>query len=557
MENSNNTSTTVAAAAKRMCTWKWPPCNKWMQNNGNKLCASHNTRFNNGERPRDPTTGADTATAVRTTTTTTTSADTSTATNTKKKKKKKEKKVHKGTSALKKRKKRAEDEQLMKNRASKRKEKAKKAKKGNHAADKKNVKERDDDDDNDTSTERRKRRKRGKKAAKKEEAKHQSTKKAARSSSPSSSSSSSSSSLSSSSSSSSSGSISSISSRESQKDENRKRGKNVKKTRKKRKDKSNKSDHEPDEQEAQNQRGAVVRQESRGLEENEITELVNRYLAPHSTQFQHGINGLDNRYQQQFGLLYNQLNQMQEQVNYLIAQQQNQHEQFSCATSSFGGSFTFDEETKQNDHRTQLRSDSNVEQSKPPAKSTATQSKPSAKSRSKSKISKDIKETSPKPIRSKTSNEDKSTATQCMPPAKSQSKSKISKDKKESSPKPRRSKTSDDDKTRVDYYKKFPDNKRGEPAAVDIGANAGLKNSNVVCYSNAILQCIANCFYLSDFSLSDNHPEFQLNHAFACLMNSMVKGGQSIDPSSFMKIFRPLFQPSDADEKEGMYNDFA
>jgi ubiquitin C-terminal hydrolase len=81
-----------------------------------------------------------------------------------------------------------------------------------------------------------------------------------------------------------------------------------------------------------------------------------------------------------------------------------------------------------------------------------------------------------------------------MPPAKSQSKSKISKDKKESSPKPRRSKTSDDDKTRVDYYKKFPDNKRGEAAAVDIGANAGLKNSNVVCYSNAILQCICKLF---------------------------------------------------------------
>ncbi len=71
-----------------------------------------------------------------------------------------------------------------------------------------------------------------------------------------------------SSSSSSSGSISSISSRESQTDESRKRGKNVKKTRKKREDKSNKSDHEPDE-EAQNQR-AVVRQESRGLEENTL-----------------------------------------------------------------------------------------------------------------------------------------------------------------------------------------------------------------------------------------------------------------------------------------------
>jgi len=51
----------------------------------------------------------------------------------------------------------------------------------------------------------------------------------------------------------------------------------VEKTSKKPEDKS-KSDHEPDE-EAQNQR-AVVRQESRGLQENEIAELVNRYLAP-------------------------------------------------------------------------------------------------------------------------------------------------------------------------------------------------------------------------------------------------------------------------------------
>jgi hypothetical protein len=116
MENSNNTSTTIPAAAKRMCTWTWPPCNKWMQNNGNKLCASHNKRFNNGERPGDPTTvaGADTAAAVRTTTTTTTSAETTTATNTKKKKKKNEKKAHNVGSALKKRKKRAEDEQFTK-----------------------------------------------------------------------------------------------------------------------------------------------------------------------------------------------------------------------------------------------------------------------------------------------------------------------------------------------------------------------------------------------------------------------------------------------------------
>ncbi len=170
----------------------------------------------------------------------------------------------------------------------------------------------------------------------------------------------------------------------------------MKKTRKKHEEKS-KSDHEPDE-EAQNQR-AVVRQESRGLEENEIAELMNRHVALHLTQFQHGlhthINGLNNRFQQHIGHLYNQLNQMQEEVTYLIGQQQHQHEQFSCA-ASLGGSFSpFDEETKQDDRGPQLRSDSNEEQSKPPAKSNATQSKPSAKSQSKSKISKDKEKTSP------------------------------------------------------------------------------------------------------------------------------------------------------------------
>ncbi len=112
--------------------------------------------------------------------------------------------------------------------------------------------------------------------------------------------------------------------------------------------------------------------------------------------------------------------------------------------------------------------------------------------------------------------------------AKSQSKSKISKDKEKTSPKPRRSKTGDEEKIKVSYYLTFPEQKRGEPAAV-VGANAGLKNSNVVCYSNAIFQCLASCICLSDFSPSENHTEFELNHAFACLMNSMVKGGQSID----------------------------
>ena len=91
MMNSNNTSPVAGAANKwRKCTWRWPPCDKWMQNNKNKQCASHNTRFNNGEHPWDPTTvaTANTAATVHTTTTTTTPADTTTTANTKKKKKK-------------------------------------------------------------------------------------------------------------------------------------------------------------------------------------------------------------------------------------------------------------------------------------------------------------------------------------------------------------------------------------------------------------------------------------------------------------------------------------
>jgi len=71
-------------------------------------------------------------------------------------------------------------------------------------------------------------------------------------------------------------------------------------------------------------------------------------------------------------------------------------------------------------------------------------------------------------------------------------------------------------------------------------------------------------YFFSDFSPSENHTEFALKYAFASLMNSMVEGKQSIDPSSFMNVFRSLFRPLvgeegkvNADEQEGMYYDFA
>jgi hypothetical protein len=84
------------------------------------------------------------------------------------------------------------------------------------------------------------------------------------------------------------------------------------------------SEHEPDEEEAQKQK-AVVRQQSGGLEENQIIQLMERHVGPQLQQFQHGlhthINELNNRFEEQICRLYNQQNQMQEHVNYLIAQQ--------------------------------------------------------------------------------------------------------------------------------------------------------------------------------------------------------------------------------------------
>ncbi len=108
------------------------------------------------------------------------------------------------------------------------------------------------------------------------------------------------------------------------------------------------------------------------------------------------------------------------------------------------------------------------------------------------------------------------------------------------------------------YYKQFPLRLRDEPAAVNLGAHEGLKNSNVNCYSNAIFQCIASCISFSDFSPSENHPQFPLNLAFASLMNSMIRSEESVDPLFFMNVFTPLFRPQGMEnghEQEGMYYD--
>ncbi len=111
------------------------------------------------------------------------------------------------------------------------------------------------------------------------------------------------------------------------------------------------------------------------------------------------------------------------------------------------------------------------------------------------------------------------------------------------------------------YYKQFPTRQlRDEPAAVNLCAHAGLKNSNVNCYYNAIFQCIASCISFSDFSPSEKHPQFPLNHAFTSLMSSMVGSEESVDPLLFMNVFMPLFWPQGEENRNqqgGMYYDCA
>jgi hypothetical protein len=53
------------------------------------------------------------------------------------------------------------------------------------------------------------------------------------------------------------------------------------------------------------------------------------------------------------------------------------------------------------------------------------------------------------------------------------------------------------------YYRKFPKSQRHNinDTDSDSHANAGLQNSDVICYSNSILQVIASCTHLTEFFL--------------------------------------------------------
>jgi ubiquitin C-terminal hydrolase len=61
------------------------------------------------------------------------------------------------------------------------------------------------------------------------------------------------------------------------------------------------------------------------------------------------------------------------------------------------------------------------------------------------------------------------------------------------------------------YYRNFPGSKQRNiyPTDNDSHANAGLQNSDVICYSNSILQVIASCTHLTEFFLSPPSKDHQ------------------------------------------------
>ena len=105
------------------------------------------------------------------------------------------------------------------------------------------------------------------------------------------------------------------------------------------------------------------------------------------------------------------------------------------------------------------------------------------------------------------------------------------------------------------YYRSFSSSRRSNIRATK--ANAGLVNTAVICYSNAIFQCITSCIHLTDFLQSpsnEEHQHFELYHEFRSVMSSMVSGWINvINPIQFINLYRRHIEDFNADE--GKYHD--
>ena len=87
-----------------------------------------------------------------------------------------------------------------------------------------------------------------------------------------------------------------------------------------------------------------------------------------------------------------------------------------------------------------------------------------------------------------------------------------------------------------------------DPGPVIDRAHAG--ECGGICYSNAIFQGLASCIHASQFLRgppSDAHKKFPLYHAFASVMNAMVRGEETVvDPSPFVDLYRATHNFTDA-----------
>jgi ubiquitin C-terminal hydrolase len=104
------------------------------------------------------------------------------------------------------------------------------------------------------------------------------------------------------------------------------------------------------------------------------------------------------------------------------------------------------------------------------------------------------------------------------------------------------------------YYRIFPESQQCNIHDTDSDShtNAGLQNSDVICYLNSILQVIASCTHLTEFFLSppsNDHQGFTLYYKFANVIHSMITGRPDVvNPYNFVEIFKSNHKSFNANE---------
>ncbi len=122
----------------------------------------------------------------------------------------------------------------------------------------------------------------------------------------------------------------------------------------------------------------------------------------------------------------------------------------------------------------------------------------------------------------------------------------------------------DDNGAQISYYRhNFQPSRRSDPSrrskGRSDGAHSELINSGVICYSNAIFQCIASCAnlgYCDDFLCSqpsEEHQHFKLYYEFKSVISSILGNGMdNIDPRKFIDLYKEHY--NDFNTNEGKWH---